>query len=63
MITLASVDLPEPFGPHQGVDLALLDVEVEAFEDLLVLDLRVQVPYLQLSQCSLRFGLGSLRRP
>ena len=37
-------------GPHQRVDLALLDVEVEAAEDLLVLDAHVQVAYLQLSQ-------------
>ena len=36
--------------PHQRVDLALLDVEVEAAEDLLVLDAHVQVAYLQLSQ-------------
>ena len=36
-------------GPHQGVDLALLDVEVEPVEDLLVLDAHVQVAYLQLS--------------
>src|SRR4029078_11428214 len=35
---------------HQGVHFALLDVEVEAFEDLLVLDLHVQVADLQLSQ-------------
>ena len=50
MIALARVDLPEPFGPHQRVDLALLDVEVEAAEDLLVLDAHVQVADLQLSQ-------------
>ena len=37
-------------GPHQRVDLALLDVEVEAAEDLLVLDAHVQVADLQLSQ-------------
>ena len=30
-------------GPHQRVDLALLDVEVEALEDLLVLGAHVQV--------------------
>ena len=31
---LARVDLPEPFGPHEGVDLAGLDRQVDATEDL-----------------------------
>ena len=44
-------------GAHQGVDLALLDVEVEAAEDLLVLDAHVQVADLQLSHSSPFLGL------
>src|SRR3954469_11339245 len=46
---------------HQGVHFPLLDVEVEAFEDLLVLDLHVQVAYLQLSQFHSVSGFSSLR--
>ena len=61
MIALASVDLPEPFGPHQRVDLALRDLEVEALEDLLVLGAHVQVADLQLSQLSSVSGVRKSR--
>ena len=43
MIALASVDLPEPFGPIRAWISPLLDLEVETLEDLLVLDADVQV--------------------
>ena len=46
-IVYARVDLPEPFGPMIGVDLALVDDEVDAAEDLagalVGLDVDVQV--------------------
>ena len=42
--------LAGPVRTHQGVDLPLLDVEVEAAEDLLSLDAHMQIPYLKLSQ-------------
>ena len=40
---VARVDLPEPFGPHQGVDLAAGDRQVDAAQDLLALDGHMQV--------------------
>ena len=43
MIALASVDLPDPFGPISAWTLPLLDLEVEPLEDLLALGAYVQV--------------------
>ncbi len=39
---MARVDLPEPFGPHEGMDLARPDGEVDAPEDRHALDRDVQ---------------------
>ena len=38
MIAFARVDLPEPFGPISAWISPRADLEVEALEDLLVLD-------------------------
>ena len=42
-----SVDLPEPFGPIERVHLARRDLEVDAAQDLVARDRRVQVGDLQ----------------
>ena len=43
MIALASVDLPEPFGPHQRVDLAAADGQVDAAQDLVLAGAHMKV--------------------
>ena len=49
MIALASVDLPEPFGPIRAWISPRATVEVDPLEDLLVLGGHVQVLDLELS--------------
>ncbi len=60
MITLASVDLPEPFGPHQGVDLAAVDDQVEPAQDLLLARADVKVSNLELSHQAVTVGSEEL---
>ena len=39
----ASVLLPDPFGPHDGVHFAGVDVEIDPLQDLLVLGLDLEI--------------------
>ncbi len=54
MITFASVDLPEPFGPIRRMDLAPIDCQLDAAQYLLVLRLGVQIVDLQVGHASFR---------
>ena len=56
MSVFASVLLPGAVRPHQGVDLALADLEAQALEDLLALHRDVEV-----SDDELSWTHGSMR--
>ena len=50
-MTYASVLLPEPLGPMRACDLALVDRQIDALENLPTVDFRVQILDFEHRRC------------